>query len=337
MNIQNNISLKPYNTFGINHSANYFAEANDVADLKEALLWAKENEQEILIIGGGSNILLTQDFEGLVILIKLLGIKVLNENEEDVLVKVGAGENWHEFVMHSLQQGWSGIENLSLIPGTVGASPMQNIGAYGVEIKEVFVELEGLNRESLDLEKFDKAECDFGYRESIFKNKVKNKYIITSVTFRLSKIAELNTEYGVIMNTLEEMEVKEPTPKDVSNAVIKIRQSKLPDPAEIGNAGSFFKNPTIPLESFDQLKADYPNIPGYPQERGIKVPAAWLIEQSGWKGKRFGNIGVHKKQPLVLVNYGNGEGKEIVELSKRIQESVKEKFGVMLSPEVNFI
>ena len=214
---------------------------------------------------------------------------------------------------------------------------MQNIGTYGVEIKEVFYELEALNRESLELETFNKTECQFGYRESIFKNKAKGKYIISSVTFRLSKNPTLNTEYGIIKETLKEMGIQEVTVRDVSKAVIKIRESKLPNPAEIGNAGSFFKNPTISQESFEALKKQYSNIPGYVQKNGVKVPAAWLIENSGWKGKRFGNIGVHQKQPLVLVNYGQGEGKEIVELAKKIQSSVKEKFDILLMPEVNFV
>jgi len=317
--------------------ASFFSEVTDVEDLKEALLWAKENKHEILIIGGGSNILLTRDFKGLVILIKLFGVEVLKEFQNEVFVKVGAGENWHEFVMQSIEKGWCGIENLSLIPGTVGASPMQNIGAYGVEIKEVFHELEALNRESLELETFNKTECQFGYRESVFKNKAKGKYIISSVTFRLSKNPTLNIEYGIIKETLEEMGIQEVTVRDVSNAVIKIRESKLPNPTEIGNAGSFFKNPTISEESFEALRKQYSNIPGYVQKNGIKVPAAWLIENSGWKGKRFGNIGVHQKQPLVLVNYGQGEGREIVELAKKIQASVKEKFDIFLTPEVNFI
>jgi UDP-N-acetylmuramate dehydrogenase len=267
---------------------------------------------------------------------EIKGIHVEDYSENEVLVKVGAGENWHEFVLFCIEKGYAGVENLSLIPGTVGASPMQNIGAYGVEIKEVFDSLWAIERDVLAFRKFSWEECAFGYRESIFKGALKDRYIITQVWFRLSKQPTIKTSYGAIQDTLKEMGKDQPSIKDVSDAVIQIRRSKLPDPAEIGNAGSFFKNPTIPTEQFDTLKIEYPHIPGFSGEGGVKVPAAWLIEQTGWKGKRFGNIGVHAKQPLVLVNYGGGEGKDIVQLSRDIQASVKETFGIDLHPEVNF-
>lgn len=337
MNIQENISLLPYNTFGMDKKARFFVRANSEKEVTDALLFAREKRLSVLVLGGGSNMLLTKDWEGLVLKIEIKGIKVQDDSEDEVLVKVGAGENWHEFVLFCIEKGYAGVENLSLIPGTVGASPMQNIGAYGVEIKEVFDSLRAIERTELAVRKFSWEECAFGYRESVFKAELKDRYIITEVWFRLSKKPQIKTSYGAIQETLKEMGKDHPSIKDVSEAVIQIRRSKLPDPAEIGNAGSFFKNPTIPLEHFERLKSEYPNIPGYPGQDTVKVPAAWLIEQTGWKGKRFGSIGVHAKQPLVLVNYGGGEGKDIVKLSQDIQSSVKEKFGITLQPEVNFV
>lgn len=337
MNIQENISLLPYNTFGMDKKARFFVRAKSEKEVTDALLFAREKRLSVLVLGGGSNMLLTKDWEGLVLKIEIKGIKVQDDSEDEVLVKVGAGENWHEFVLFCIEKGYAGVENLSLIPGTVGASPMQNIGAYGVEIKEVFDSLWAIERTELAVRKFSWEECAFGYRESVFKAELKDRYIITEVWFRLSKKPQIKTSYGAIQETLKEMGKDHPSIKDVSEAVIQIRRSKLPDPAEIGNAGSFFKNPTIPLEHFERLKSEYPNIPGYPGQDTVKVPAAWLIEQTGWKGKRFGSIGVHAKQPLVLVNYGGGEGKDIVKLSQDIQSSVKEKFGITLQPEVNFV
>ncbi|WP_288372512.1 UDP-N-acetylmuramate dehydrogenase [uncultured Algoriphagus sp.] len=337
MNIQENTSLKPYNTFGIDAKARFFTKVSGLKELKEALLFAEAQTIPILILGGGSNILLTQDFTGLVIKLELKGIKVVEEDSEKVLVSVGAGENWHEFVLFAIAQNWAGIENLSLIPGTVGASPMQNIGAYGVEIQQVFHHLKALNRKTLELETFSAEECQFGYRESVFKHRLKDKYIICEVVFQLSKIPLINISYGAIKDTLAEMKAVNPGIKEVSDAVIAIRQSKLPNPAEIGNAGSFFKNPTISESTFEKLKNQFPEIPGYKVDEGIKVPAAWLIDQAGWKGFRRNDIGVHNKQALVLVNFGKGKGKEIQELSQEIQQSVEEKFGIKLSPEVNFI
>lgn len=337
MNIQENISLQPFNTFGLDKKARFFTSVNSREQLIEALIWSRNRGLEVFILGGGSNILLTQDVNSLVIKIEISGIEVMKENVDHVWVKVGAGENWHSFVLYAISQGWAGIENLSLIPGTVGASPMQNIGAYGVEIKDVFHSLRALNRANLEQKEFTNEECKFGYRESVFKNELLGQYIITSVTFKLNKKPNFNIEYGSIKETLKENGTEELSIQAVSDAVIKIRQSKLPDPAEIGNAGSFFKNPTISIDAWQSLKETFSDIPGYEVPEGKKIPAAWLIEQSGWKGKRFGEIGVHTKQPLVLVNYGKGNGKDIKELSQNIQDSVLDKFGIHLKAEVNFI
>lgn len=337
MNIQENISLLPYNTFGIDKIARYFVQATSEKEIQTALEFAEDKSIPVIVLGGGSNILLTQDLQALVLKIEIKGIKLISEDEENVFVEVGAGENWHEFVLHSIHHNWAGVENLSLIPGTVGASPMQNIGAYGIEIKEVFHQLKAINRKTKKTEVFNWEDCKFGYRESVFKNKLKDQYIITQVVFRLAKNPVFHTEYGAIQETLEQMGIASPSIKLISDAVIQIRQSKLPDPKEIGNAGSFFKNPTISKNHYIKIKDSYPGVPGYPTEEGIKVPAAWLIEQAGWKGKTFGNIGVHTKQPLVLVNYGGGDGNAIKELSQQIQKSVHQKFGILLHPEVNFL
>lgn len=337
MHIQENISLKPFNTFGIDKTARYFVNAKSTQEIKEALATAQELQIPVLILGGGSNILLTQNLDALVLKIEIEGINVLQENEDVVLVEVGAGEIWHDFVVFCIERGWGGVENLSLIPGTVGASPMQNIGAYGVEIKEVFHSLRAIDRANGTERVFSWEDCRFGYRESVFKNESKDKYIITHVTFLLNKKPEIKTTYGAIKDTLADMGVSNPGIKEVSEAIIKIRTSKLPDPKLIGNAGSFFKNPTISELDFQKLKKEYPQIPHFAQEDGVKIPAAWLIEQAGWKGKTFGAIGVHKLQPLVLVNYGGGDGKDIKNLSQKIQKSVEEKFGIRLHPEVNFL
>lgn len=337
MNIQENISLKPFNTFGIAKSARFFTSVDTVESLKQALTWAKENHQKVLILGGGSNLLLTADFGGLVIKVELKGIEKVKEDNDHLWVKVGAGEVWHDWVLYAIDQNWAGVENLSLIPGTVGASPMQNIGAYGVEIKEVFESLEALNRNTLVVQNFTAKECKFGYRESVFKHELKDQFVIVSVTFKLRKKPEFHVDYGAIQDVLKEKGITELSLKSVSDAVIEIRKSKLPDPKEIGNAGSFFKNPTISAIQYEKLKFIFPSIPGYPTEDGIKVPAGWLIEQAGWKGKRIGDVGVHAKQALVLVNYGKGDGIQIKSLSQQVQQAVKEKFGIELSPEVNFI
>ncbi len=337
MNLQENISLKPLTTFGIDQKAHFFTTVSTLTELKEALVFAKEKQLPAFILGGGSNILLTRDIEGLVIKLEIKGINLVKEEGDQLWVEVGAGEMWHELVLHSIAQDWAGLENLSLIPGTVGASPMQNIGAYGVEIKDVFDSLQAMHRETLEMHSFDAKACQFGYRESVFKQTLKDQFVITSVTFRLSKTPNFHLEYGAIQEVLTTNGVVQPTIRAISDAVIQIRQSKLPDPKEIGNAGSFFKNPTITTAQFDRLKASYPSIPGYPSAEGVKVAAGWLIEQAGWKGKRIGDVGVHAKQALVLVNYGGGTGEEIKKLSEQIQASVLEKFGIHLNPEVNLI
>jgi UDP-N-acetylmuramate dehydrogenase len=337
MKIQENISLKPFTTFGIDKKAKFFTTVETLDELKAALLAAKEKQLPVFILGGGSNILLTRDIDGLVIKLEIKGINLVKEDGDQLWVEVGAGEMWHELVLHSIAQDWAGLENLSLIPGTVGASPMQNIGAYGVEIKDVFDSLQAMHRETLEMQSFNAEACRFGYRESVFKQTFKDQFVITSVTFRLSKTPNFHLEYGAIREVLAANSIDQPSIRSISDAVIQIRQSKLPDPKEIGNAGSFFKNPTIPNTQFDALKASYPSIPGYPSAEGVKVAAGWLIEQTGWKGKRIGEVGVHAKQALVLVNYGGGTGEEIKKLSEQIQASVYDKFGVQLQAEVNFI
>ncbi|WP_294264672.1 UDP-N-acetylmuramate dehydrogenase [uncultured Chryseobacterium sp.] len=334
-----NFSLKPYNTFGVDVKANYFAEANTVEELKEALHFSKENNLPWLFLGGGSNVLFTCDFNGLVIKLNLKGISVQPQNENEVLVTAKAGENWHEFVMFCLDKNFGGLENLSLIPGNVGTSPMQNIGAYGTEIKDIFVNCTVLNLETLEIETFDLEKCRFGYRDSIFKQEGKGKYVILDVTFKLTTQNHyIKTEYGAIQAELENSGIENPTIQEVSKAVISIRQSKLPDPKEVGNAGSFFKNPTIPSAQFESLQQRFENIPGYPNEDSVKVPAGWLIEQCGWKGKQIGNVASHKLQALVIVNAtGKATGKEIYDFSTEIITSVKEKFGIELEREVNII
>ncbi|WP_044173834.1 UDP-N-acetylmuramate dehydrogenase [Flectobacillus major] len=339
MEIQENISLQPYNTFGLQATARYFVEVNTLEQLVTVLKDNTFQNLPRLFLGGGSNILLTKDFEGIVIKINLQGIEKQQENELHVWLKAGAGVVWHNFVLHCIAQNWAGVENLSLIPGTVGAAPMQNIGAYGVEIKDVFDELEALNLSTLQIEKFALDDCQFGYRESVFKHIYKNQYVILSVTFRLNKTPNFHIEYGAIKDTIAEMGVQQLSIKAISDAVIHIRQSKLPNPAEIGNSGSFFKNPEIPIAQFQALKERFPAMVSFPSITPalIKVPAGWLIEQAGWKGFKDGHIGVHAKQALVLVNYGGGKGNDIKALSEKIQASVFEKFGILLHPEVNFI
>ena len=338
LTIQSNVSLKPYNTFGIDATARYLVEVENEEDIQTLLQLPNAHTSPMLILGGGSNLLLTQDFNGLAVKINLKGIQVVKEDQEHVWVRAGAGESWHGFVMHCVEKGWAGIENLSLIPGTVGAAPMQNIGAYGVEIKDTFDRLEAVQLSTGEKHIFTNADCRFGYRDSVFKNEVKGQYIISSVQFKLAKQPTFQVSYGDIQTTLTQMGVKELSIRAVSEAVIKIRRSKLPDPAEIGNAGSFFKNPEIPASQYEALKIQYPAIPGYViNDSTVKVPAGWLIEQNGWKGKRFGSIGVHTRQALVLVNYGGGKGADIQQLAYKIQNSVKEQFGIRLHTEVNFI
>ncbi len=334
--IQTNVDLQPYNTFGISSKAKRFATFKNSEELSEIL--AERNGDELLVLGGGSNILLTRDFDGLVIKNEVFGFDIIESDEETVLVESGAGEVWHEFVMRCIENGFGGIENLSLIPGSVGASPMQNIGAYGVEIKDTFDSLKAYHIESGEIHTFNHEQCEFGYRESVFKRALKGQYIILSVRFRLSKQHQINTSYGAIETELESMGIENPTIKDVSNAVINIRSSKLPNPKEIGNAGSFFKNPVVDKEIVNAIAEKYEQFPQYPAPNGkIKLAAGWLIEQAGWKGKDFGTYGVHKKQALVLVNYGGSEGSQIYDLSEKIIHDVRTKFGVSLEREVNMI
>ena len=337
MQIQENISLKPYNTFGINATARYFAKFASLPELNELFHFASSKEKmQTLVLGGGSNILLTQNFKGLVAINEMHGIEVVMEDAEHIYVRAAAGENWHRFVMYCIEKNFAGVENLSLIPGSVGASPMQNIGAYGVEIKDVFYELEAYHINEKKLQTFSAKDCEFGYRESVFKRKYKGEFVITSVTFRLNKIPVFNTSYGAIQQELDKMKVQELSLSAISQAVINIRQSKLPDPKETGNAGSFFKNPTILKEHFERLQIQFPAIIGYPaQNDSVKVAAGWLIEQCGWKGYRKGDAGCHAKQALVLVNYDNATGKDIYDLSTEIMHSVDTKFGIRLEREVN--
>lgn len=345
MQVQENISLKPYNTFGIDAKARYFLRFNSVKQLLEAttsnssLRGTKQKPQTSnLILGGGSNILFTKDFDGIILKNEIEGIEKIEEDENDVYIKCGAGVNWHQFVLHCLENNWAGLENLSLIPGCVGASPMQNIGAYGVEIKDVFHELTAFNLQEKGNYTFKINDCQFGYRESVFKKKYKDQFVIVDVTYRLGKQPQFNTSYGAIEQELEKMGVKELTIQAISQAVINIRSSKLPDPKDIGNAGSFFKNPSVAKETFLQLKQQFEHIVGYENADGtIKLAAGWLIEQCGWKGFRSGDAGVHAKQALVLVNYGNATGDEIFILSEKIMDSVVREFGVQLEREVNII
>lgn len=333
--IQTNKNLKEYNTFGISVKAEMFAVFSSIDELKQIL--SLRNNKKLLVLGGGSNLLLTKDFDGLVIKNEIKRFEVTEETASEVIVESGAGENWHEFVLNCIDKGFGGIENLSLIPGSVGASPMQNIGAYGVEIKDVFESLSAYHIASGEIHYFDKTKCEFGYRESIFKNKVKGEYIILTVTFRLTKSPTINSSYGAINEQLKVMGIQEPTIKELSAAVIAIRQSKLPDPKIIGNAGSFFKNPTVEIALLEQIQKNYPDIPNYPAVNGKKLAAGWLIEKAGWKGRTFDNYGVHKLQALVLVNYGNCTGQEIFDLSSQIIQDVFEKFGVLLEREVNIL
>lgn len=334
--VENNIDLKPFNTFGISVKATHFAPFSSVEELRKQLTCFPN--EELLILGGGSNVLFTKDFNGLVLKNELKGFEIVSEDDNTVLVKAGAGEIWHEFVLRCIEHGFAGLENLSLIPGSVGASPMQNIGAYGVEIKDVFEELEAYHIESGELHRFDKNSCEFGYRESVFKRKLKGQYIIVSVTYKLSKKADLNTSYGAIETELQKMGIVNPTIKDISNAVIAIRSSKLPDPKVIGNAGSFFKNPVVDQAIVDSILKNYPEAPNYPSEPGKrKLAAGWLIEQAGWKGKTLDNYGVHKLQALVLVNYGGATGSQVYDLSSAIIADIQQKFGVTLEREVNIL
>jgi UDP-N-acetylmuramate dehydrogenase len=335
--ILKNISLKPYNTFGIDVNAKYFVSVKSVAELKSVL--ELKDYPEKFILGGGSNMLLTKDVEALVIHLNLKNIEIISHTKGTVTLKAAAGENWHDFVLWCLQHDFGGIENLSLIPGNVGTAPVQNIGAYGVELKDIFVECEALHIKTQNLKIFTNEDCNFNYRNSIFKHKVKGEYIILNVTLKLTiKNHVLKTSYGAIIEELNKMNIKNPTIQDVSNAVINIRESKLPNPKTLGNSGSFFKNPIITEAHFKALKINFPEIPNYlVSENKVKIPAGWLIEHVGFKGKRFGSYGVHNKQALVLVNYGDAKGEDIFKLSQLIQATIKRIFNINLEVEVNII
>ncbi|HEV7621469.1 MAG TPA: UDP-N-acetylmuramate dehydrogenase [Flavisolibacter sp.] len=337
--IRENLSLRPYNSFGIDVRARSLAAFTSVEELNELLLSpGLGTNNKKLILGGGSNILLTRDFDGLVLKNEIAGITVVKEDDEYIYVKAGAGENWHWFVLYCLEHNFAGVENLALIPGNIGASPMQNIGAYGVEIKDVFHDLEAIHLEDGNLHLFSLNDCAFGYRDSIFKRQYRDKFVITSVTYRLRRDPQFNTSYGAIQQELDKMKVKDLSIKAIAQAVINIRSSKLPDPKEIGNAGSFFKNPQVEHNKFEALKRKYDTMPSFPVNKDhIKIPAGWLIEQCGWKGYRKGDAGCYPKQALVLVNYGNATGKEIWDLSEEIVRSVKDKFDILLEREVNIV
>lgn len=337
--MQENVSLQPYNTFGVEAEARYFTEIHTPEELKAAINFSSSRALKTLLLGGGSNILLTGDFDGLAIRLNLKGISEQPDGANHILVTAQAGENWHEFVMYCLEKSYGGLENLALIPGNVGTCPIQNIGAYGTEIRDVLVRCNVLNLNTMETEDFDLEKCRFGYRDSIFKQEGKGQYIILSVTFRLTtQNHSIKTEYGAIRGELSNAGIAEPTIRDVARAVISIRKSKLPDPKETGNAGSFFKNPTIPLLQFEELQIRFPHIQGYPNGDAVKVPAGWLIEQCGWKGKQIGNVASHPLQALVIINAtGQATGKEIFDFSTLIIDSVREKFGIELEREVNII
>lgn len=337
MDVQTDVSLKPYNTFGIDARARFFCEIDSIKNLKDALQLSGYPER--FILSGGSNILITNDLDKIVLHIGLQGIQVVKENENHAWIKVMAGENWHRMVLWTLDRHYGGLENLSLIPGNAGTAPIQNIGAYGVELKDILTSCEAIEIKSQKNEVFTNEDCHFGYRDSYFKNEGKGKYVITSITLKLTKKNhKKNTSYGDIEAELQNKGISDPTLKDISNAVVSIRQKKLPDPCKLGNSGSFFKNPVLSESEFLTFTENHPHAPFYKvSEDHFKIPAGWLIEQCGLKGRRFGDAGVHKNQALVLVNYGNATGKDIIDLAEWIVEQVRQKFGIAISPEVNII
>lgn len=337
MEVSLNSSLKDYNSFGINAKAKKLITVSSIEDLKQVL--QQTYASELFILGGGSNMLLTRDLDKTVVHINLKGKEIISESDTHVIIKSMAGENWHEFVLYTLNQNFGGLENLSLIPGNVGTSPIQNIGAYGVELKDVFHSCEAINIQTLEEKTFSLEECGFGYRNSVFKQALKGEYIITSVNFKLTrKEHKIKVEYGAIKSELDALGIEEPSIQDVSNAVISIRKQKLPDPKELGNSGSFFKNPIIPIAKFKKLQLENPEIPCYPlNSEEVKVPAGWLIEKSNLKGYRVGDAGVHKNQALVLVNYGTASGQDILNLAHKVIETVDNNFEIQLEPEVNII
>ncbi|WP_236196799.1 UDP-N-acetylmuramate dehydrogenase [Pseudomonas glycinae] len=335
LQVQPQVSLKPFNTFGVDVRAQLFAEAHSDADVREALAYAAAHDVPLLVIGGGSNLLLTADIPALVLRMASRGIRVINDDGNRVVIEAEAGEPWHPFVQHTLAQGFSGLENLSLIPGTVGAAPMQNIGAYGVEIKDVFAGLTALDRQTGELRDFSLEECRFAYRDSVFKQQP-GRWLILRVRFALNRVAHLHLEYGPVRQRLTEQGIEQPTPTDVSRAICSIRSEKLPDPAVLGNAGSFFKNPLVSAAVVAQIKAQHPDLVAYAQPDGqMKLAAGWLIERAGWKGFREADAGVHKLQALVLVNYGAATGLQLLDLAQRIQKDIAERFNVELEMEPN--
>jgi UDP-N-acetylmuramate dehydrogenase len=337
MNILENYDLSKLNTFGVKAISSFFVEIKNEEEIKKLFSSEIFKKNEKLFLGGGSNVLFTKDFEGIVILNKLKGIYILEENEDFVVVKSMGGENWHDLVLFAVNNGYWGIENLSLVPGSVGASPVQNIGAYGVEIKDVIENVEAFEIESGKKRIFKESECEFGYRESIFKNKLKGKYFISSITIKLSKKENKKTRYKTLDDYLKNNNITVSGVKDISDVIVEIRRSKLPDPKILGNAGSFFKNVFIEKEKLEELRREYGDVPFFEEDGNIKIPAGWLIESCGWKGKRIGNVGVHEKQALVLVNFGGATGMELKELSEQIMSSVAFKFNIELAREVNLI
>lgn len=336
MLVRNNQNLQQYNTFGFNVSANEFLSISDTNQLQELFGSGIFKRTDVGILGGGSNITFTKNFSGLLLKNEILGKTLIQESVDDAVIEFGGGESWHGTVLHALSLNLGGIENLSLIPGTVGASPIQNIGAYGVELKDVFHSLSAFHLATGEIHHFDAKSCRFGYRDSVFKREKKGQYFIVSVQLKLSKNAEIKTQYGDIQATLDGWGVKKPSIHDISKAVIFIRESKLPNPTEIGNCGSFFKNPVVSSDIIPALQSQYPDIKTFPAGAGFtKVPAGWLIEKAGWKGFRRGDVGVHVKQALVLVNYGNGTGQQVMELAHEIQADILTKFGIELEMEVN--
>lgn len=336
--IKKNVDLAPYTTLHVHSDAAWFARVGNQEELVSLLGDPTVQSRKKFILGGGSNVLFVDDYEGMVIRVAISGRQIVRENAGHVWLRVGAGENWHRTVRYCVERGWGGIENLSLIPGTVGAAPIQNIGAYGVELQDVFASLRAVEIATGREQIFKRDDCRFDYRDSIFKQELKGRYVITDVTLKVSKQPELNTSYGAIREKLREEGISEPTIEDISDVVIAIRNSKLPDPSQLANAGSFFKNPVVPNPVFESLKTDYPSIPGYAvDESHTKVPAGWLIEQTGWKGRVKGNVGTYRQQALVIVNHGNAIGREILELAREIQQTVKEQYDIELVPEVNIV
>ena len=338
MKIKRNFELKKYNTFGVRSKASLCTVISSVDELQQVIVKNKEYKMDLFPLGGGSNLLLTKDLDKWVLLNQLKGIEVISEDDHSIVLEVMSGENWHDFVLFTLENEWYGLENLSLIPGLVGASPIQNIGAYGVEVKDFIISVTSIDLESGERLVLENKDIQFAYRNSIYKQELKGKTFITNVKIKLSKEAKVNVKYKALIEELEKRSITGPSPKDISDAVISVRQSKLPDPAEIGNSGSFFKNPVVDKAVYETINKEYENIPNYPAEEGkVKLAAGWLIERAGWKGYREGEVGVHEKQALVLVNYGNGRGVDINALSDKIISDVKGKFGVSLEKEVNIL